>query len=309
MSLLADNRTPSEAIEYNRDYTLRPGWVTSRRALWPLGDGCQRFVTKFEAIDEFLGNWVNQLSDIRSGDEYATIVSELESPADSGFGEHLPLLDEHLSVASQSCLNFRDLLGEKAKLPSSIHEANATVLNKLGEIRAVVGLSRLGFGHIQFSGTPDLTASKDGQPAAIEVTRLGRSEGRRSDVWDVEVGAENLESLEEVGYHAGLMTSGGKVEGALSEAIYREIEEKYRQIRDADAHYRIIWISLGRDYLTCNKYELEGMGLFKSMSRTAASTAAQAVQSHREAGLCELLTHVVICPGRNLKDIVVDTGQ
>lgn len=268
------------------------------------------FVTKFEAIGEFLGDWVDQLTNIRSRDEYATILSELESPADSGFAQYLPLLDKHLSMASHSCSNFRDMLSEKAKLPSSIHEANATVLNKLSEIRAVVGLSRLRFRDIQFSGTPDFTASKDGQHAVIEVTRLGRSEGRRSDVWDGEFGAQDLESLEEVGYHGGVMSSGGKVEDALSEAIYREIEEKYRQIRDAaDADFRIVWISLGRDYLTCNKYELEGMGLFKSMPRTAAATAVSAVQSHRAAGLCELLTHVAICPGRDLKDILVDTRK
>lgn len=265
---------------------------------------------KFAAIQEYLGDWLDQLAQVRKGDEYAAILDELETSEEPAFHRNLKVLDEHLSMAAAACSNFPDLLKEKAKLPPLMHEANVTVLNKLSEIRAVVGLARLGFRDVRFSGTPDFTASKDGQTTAIEVTRLGRSQGARSDVWDREGGAADMESLEEIGYHVGLMSSGGKVKDALSEAIYREIEEKYRQIRHLEvADLRIIWISLGRDYLTCHQYELEGMGLFKSMRRTAAKTVALAVQSHRAAGLCELLTHVALSPGRNLQDMLLDARQ
>ena len=243
-------------------------------------------ITRFAAIDKFLGPWVDQLAQIRKGDEYAVILSELENPEDPGLAKSLSLLDDHLSIASDTCSNFLDVLKEKPKLPTLIDEANTTVLNKLSEIRAVVGLSRLGFRDIQFSGTPDFTAYRNDAACAIEVTRLGRSLGRRSDVWDYEAGAPDLESLEEVGYHVGLMSSGGKVHDALSEAIYREIEEKYRQIRGAQGtNLRMIWISLGRDYLTCGLYELPGIGSLKNMSRTISGFVASAVQSHR-IGLC-----------------------
>ncbi len=266
--------------------------------------------TGYENIDRWLGVWLEQLKTRGEGeDDYRVIVDEIRLSRDeSSWLESLRRLDDHIGVASEVCTRFDFLIKEKSVLPPDIDEANKTVLDKLSEVRAVVGLARLDFRGIRFAGTPDFTASKDGQQAAIEVTRLGRSQGKRSDVWDCEDGAPDLESLEEVGYHVGLMSSGGKVEDALSEAIYREIEEKYRQIRDAEgADLRMIWISLGRDYLTCNKYELEGMGTFKGMPRTAAKTVALAVQSHRAAGLCELLTHVVLCPGRDLQDMLLDT--
>ncbi len=125
-------------------------------------------------------------------------------------------------------------------------------------------------------------------------------------MWDYQAGAADLESLEEVGYRIGLMSSGGRVEDALSEAIYREIEDKYRQVRKDRADLRIIWISLGRDYLKCGRYELEGMGSFKRMPRTAANTVTSAVLAHRAAGTCQLLTNVVLCPGRNLQDMLID---
>jgi len=103
------------------------------------------------------------------------------------------------------------------------------------------------------------------------------------------------------------MSSGGKVHDALSEAIYREIEEKYRQIRDGQGtDLRIVWISLGRDYFTCGLYELPGIGSLKNMSRTIFGFVASAVQSHRDAGLCELLTHVVVSSGRDLGDLLLD---
>jgi len=261
--------------------------------------------TIFPAIHRFFGGWIEQLRHIRTGDEYATILSEVESDSESS-REFFPILEDHLSLASDACSNFLELLKEKERLPAQIADANVTILNKLSEIRAVVGLSKFGFRNIRFSGTPDFMAVRQEDSAAIEVTRLGRSHGRRSDVWDWEGGAENLETLDEVGYRAGLMSTGGKVEGALSEAIYREIEEKYRQVRSADATLRIIWISLGRDYLTCGLYELEGIGSFAKMPRTSAKTVALAVQSHRESGLCQQLTHVALCPGRNLDDLLVN---
>lgn len=262
---------------------------------------------RFPAIKSLLGDWIDQLTRIREADEYAALVSELESPEDSGFGEHVPLLDAHLKEACDTCSNLPDLLKEKPKLPKQLDEANITVLNKLSEIRAVVGLSRLGFSSIEFSGTPDLIASKGAKRAAIEVTRLGRSEGKRSDVWDWEAGGTDPESLEETGYHIGLMSQGKKVTEALWDAIYREIEEKYRQVRDVEADLLIIWISLGRDYLTCSQHELEGIGLFKTMRGTQEETAALAIQSHLAAGLCKRLTHVVISPGRDLPDLFIKT--
>lgn len=262
----------------------------------------------YPTIDRFLGDWLEQLATIREQDEYAVILSELDSPDDSEYGNCLRLLDEHLTAAPDACSNFSEVIREKARLPKHLHQANVTVLNKLSEVRAVVGLSKLGFDHIRFSGTPDLMATKNGKVACIEVTRLGRSSGRRSQVWDRESGAPNLESLVDVGYRVGMMSSGGKVVDAISEAIYREIEDKYPQVRDLqDAALRVIWISLGRDYLTCNLYELEGMGgSFTHMPRTAAKAVALAVQAHCESGLCQLLTHVALCPGRELEDLMVD---
>lgn len=256
----------------------------------------------YPTIQSSLGSWLVQLESLGSPEDYRVILSEIgESEEHPIHLQNLSLLDNHIKVATQVCRGFARLIGEKSKLPADLDEANKTVLNKLSEVRAVVGLHRLKFTELEFSEFPDLTAERNGRKFAVEVTRFGYSEGKRARVWDRTWG-----SLED-GVFMGLMSSDGLAPEAISEAIYREIEEKYPQLKRSSESVGgcILWISLGRDYLTAGVYELSGADTFGRMTRSATHALEAAIRDIVATDAYELLSHVVLCRGRDYADLVV----
>jgi len=266
-------------------------------------NGAVRMLRNYPQIATWLGSWLEQLRNIGNPDDYRVIIRELEqmegSTAQEEHDQNLKRLDYHLCIASTNCKHFDSVFSEKRSLGSYVHEANRVILDKLAEIRAIVGLYRFGFEDIEFIGTPDFIASFGEKKLLIEVTRLGASTGKRSNVWDYELGS--IES----GIHAGLMVGGGKSDENLPDAIYREVEGKYQQLKNStkQADGGIVWISLGRDYLTAGLYELLGVGTWVKMS-TPKRALDVAIQQIRGTGLYVDLSHVVLSMGRDNNDLV-----
>jgi hypothetical protein len=200
-------------------------------------------------------------------------------------------LEEHLAVASTVCPNFHELLKEKASLPPHLHEANRTVLNKLAEIRAVVGLHEFGFSDIRFTGRPDLSCTAGGSTLWVEVTRLGASQGKRSLVYDEAWETKDGEIF------VGTMTSDGAVEDAIGEAVYREVEDKHRQLRDVGDGKSALWISLGNDYFVNSTYSLPSMSLLSSFRQVPAKILQDTWESLRRTGSYRKLNHIVLAGG------------
>lgn len=259
-------------------------------------------VDTYPQIREWLGPWLQQLTRLGNADDYRGILSEL-SPAEEAYRpqhhENLSRLDHHLKIAAGVCRNFGALLAERAGLPDSVDEANRVLLDKLAEVRAIWGLARLGFRDIRFAGTPDFTANLGDHRFVVEVTRFAASSGKRSDVWDRQVGSG------ESGLFMGMISSNGKVLEAVSEAIYRKIEEKCPQLKPlCPGDSRIVWISLGRDYLTAGRYELPAVGVLSKMPETALSTLRTAVGQIKATGLYPYFSYAVLSLGRDKDDLV-----
>jgi hypothetical protein len=231
---------------------------------------------EYPSISKYLGGWLEQLAALKQDDEYAVLLDEYTGQDEwPSHRENLTMLDRHTeAVGKISDLDV--MVREKKTLPPDLDQANQTVLDKLAEVRAVWGLTRLGFSNIRFTTWPDLGAQYHGQEVAIDVTRLSASGveghvGSRADVWDAQ-------DEPEPGMKVGLMSSGGKWPDRLGEAVYREIEGKNRQLRKhRDSAIGVLWISLGRDYLTAGKYELPGVGLSQNMKRTDFAAVMEAV--------------------------------
>jgi len=211
--------------------------------------------------------------------------------------EALDLLDSHLQAAAKQCVRFAELIAEKRKLPSDLNEANKVILDKLAEIRAINGLLSLGFAEIEFTKAPDFAASYQNGRFGIEVTRLGSSEGKRSQAWDSRKDFGGGSSI-------GWMSQYGAVTNALEEAIYREIEGKSAQLK-VSGNPGIVWISLGRDYFMARKYELEGIGAARNLQLTMRSAVERVMDSISTTGLYRHISHAVLSPGRDLVDVVV----
>lgn len=268
-------------------------------------------LSEYPHIAKWLGMWVDRLHSIGDEDDYRVLCDEIK---ESGSFEeprtHLRLLDHHLELVSESCANFEWCLEEERTLPTNLDQANIVVLNKLAEVRAIVGLSRLGFEDLKFIETPDLSGFRSGRPAYVEVTRLNKSFGKRSDTWD-----ESYGDLERDGYTIGVMNqrrSEGdrpKAVDAISEAIYRKVEEKYRQLElvPGQEGARLLWISLGRDYFAAGRYELPGVD---EMQRTqhyidGIQDAIRYFESQNAyAGLS-----VVLSLGRNNDDVIAEVSS
>jgi hypothetical protein len=260
----------------------------------------------YPAISKWLGPWLQQLGGMGRTDDYRVILGELEELqsgiAQEQHDENLRRLDYHLCVASNVSRNFDSVLSERPQLGSDLYEANRTILDKLAEIRAIVGLHRLDFEDIEFIKTPDLLATFKGKRFLVEVTRLGASAGMRSDVWD-----EKLGSIRE-GIEIDVSWSEKKPIEALSDAIYREIEDKYPQFKKSkhQADGFILCISLGRDYFTAGRYELPNVALRVIRSNTSTKRAlALALQQIGATGLYSDLSHVVLSVGRDEADLLL----
>jgi hypothetical protein len=259
----------------------------------------------YPQISKWLGSWLEQLKKLGTDDDYRVILDELVSSAGAEFQEqhhqNLKRLDDHLCVASTICGHFDSLISEKRQVGSDLDEANKAILDKLAEVHAIVGLRRLGFDAIEFIGTPDFAAVLQSKRFLIEVTRLGASSGKRSDSSDKAWGSI------EAGIKMDFVTSRGKAPEALLEAFYREIEDKYPQLKKADrqADGMIVWISIGQDYLPAGKYEPNNVGLFVRMPNTIRQALCDAVTQIKATGSYAGLSHVVISCGRDRSDLVL----
>jgi hypothetical protein len=251
--------------------------------------------TSFLVIERWLEPWLSQLRAISA--PYRVLVDELDEP--ELHQKNLTILETHIGLAAESCSAFEDLLYEKRQLPDDIDEANRMVLDKLAEVRAVVGLSWLGFSDIAAMRAPgpDLSAIRDGKRYVIEVTRLGSSVGKRSQVWDA------YHVLE--GSTVGTLSRGGKAQHAISEAVYREIEDKSRQLKLHRSDAAMIWISLGRDYLTAGRYELPGVGGLRNLKGTLSDSVFSAAENVLSADISRHVSSVVLSPGSDLRDIEI----
>ena len=255
-------------------------------------------------VSRWLGPWLRQLRNMGAPEDYRGILSELEEAgggtAQLQHNRDLGRLDCHLCIARKVCGDFESVFSERLQLGTDLHEANARILDKLAEIRAIVGLHLLGFEGIRFIRTPDLVATLEGKAFLVEVTRLGASTGKRADVWDWESGS--IAS----GAHVGMEASGGRSVRTLFDAIYREIEGKYPQFKKSkcQADGRIVWISLGRDYLTAGRYELPDVGLQVRMSNPERALEL-ALREIKGTGGYPGLSHVVLSRGRDHIDLVL----
>lgn len=132
--------------------------------------------TRFPNIARWLGRYLKKLSALPNA-EYVVLRYELENVGE--YQRRLNLLDSHLEIAGERCSNLGQLIGELRGFGTNVDGANGMLLDKLAEVRAVVGLDELGFRDLTFSGTPDLTATKNDKQFAVEVTRIAASGGIR----------------------------------------------------------------------------------------------------------------------------------
>ena len=249
----------------------------------------------YPMISKWLSPWLEQLCRIGSVDMYKTILSELEElksgVATEQHHQNLNRLNCHLCIASTICGKFEAILSEKKKLGDDVDEANRTILDKLAEVRAIVGLHRLGFQSIEFVKTPDFLVESGGKLFHVEVTRRGSS--RMCPV---------VQALNQI----QIKVIDGVDLDVLSKAIYHKIEQKYAQCEKSKhkADGAIVWISLGRDYLTAGKYERDLVGLEVMMPRAMQRALTMAANQIRDTGAYIGLSRVVLSPGRDKDDLM-----
>lgn len=251
---------------------------------------------KYQMISRWLGPWLEQLRQTGDGEAYRVILSELEElktgVAAEQHHQNLNRLNCHLCMASTVCDRFEVIFSEKSNFSDQIDEANRTILDKLAEVRAIVGLHRLGFQNVQFVKTPDFLAESGGKLFHVEVSRRGSS--RMCPV------AEALNQIQIK------VIDGVGLENTLSDAIYHKIEQKYAQCKKSKhkADGAIVWVSLGRDYLTAGEYEPDCAGLEVAMPKALGKALDIAANQIRDTGSYVSLSRVVLSPGRDRVDLM-----
>ena len=267
-------------------------------------------LARFPSIDHWLRPWLDQLFPQR-GEEYVVLIDELldDATGHESTLQNLTLLNDHLAQAATSCQDLKLLIYEKAKLPQDLDEANKTVLDKLAEVRAIFGLARLGYEAIKFTTSPDLSVVRKGTEFAVEVTRFGVATGRKREIWDAQGGS--LES----GLWMGMASQTGKLPAAIAHGIRGAVARKAQQLKHSGiARHGIVWISLGRDYITASKYETRGLGglasRMPSTLRDALELAANSLPAEYNDQPCsyEHVDLVVLSPGRERRDLVLRLG-
>jgi hypothetical protein len=135
-------------------------------------------------LSRHLGAWLGQIGEVGDHGHHRIISNEIEDMrgGKAAWQHHANLnrLNCQLCVASSVGGNLATVFLEKRGLGSDLEEASRTILDKLAEVRAIVGLDRLGFEDIRFTKNPDLLASLEGKSLLVEVTRFGTSQGNRS---------------------------------------------------------------------------------------------------------------------------------
>lgn len=204
---------------------------------------------------------------------YIPLVFEILESDIRDLHRNLRLLDQDIALAAEVCSGFPQVMAEKALPDIEIDELARVILDKLAEVRAVVGLHRLGLKNITFVRSPDFAALLGTATCGVEVTRLGASPLNRS----------------------------------IFDSISGAIDGKRRQIRNMHGEYDkvLLWISAGRDYLAAGLKERRSVGLAVLMERTARAKLIEAVTQHYS---CDQLSdrglHFILSLGKRRNDII-----
>ncbi len=241
-------------------------------------------------IDRWLGRYLKKIAAL-DDDEYVVLRHELEHAAE--YETRLKTLDAHLDVAGQLCQDFERLISERKGFGTNIDGANQMLLDKLAEIRAVVGLDECGFTGIAFSTTPDLTARKDGKDYAIEVTRISASGGIRELSGDYEI--KILPNPDEP--------------DVLPLQIVTKALAKREQLINAGftGVNHIIWISVGRDYFLAGRYEPDLAGLRRHMPAYLRTKVEQAASDNRIKRGYPELQYFAASPEASAPAVLIET--
>jgi hypothetical protein len=240
-------------------------------------------------IDHWLGRPIRRLRRFPE-DEYVVLRDELaQAETEEQYRRDLGLLDDHLALAASRCSRFDRLIKERSSLGTDIEQANRMLLDKLAEVRAIVGLHRLGFRDIAYQGTPDLSATLGASTFAVEVTRLAASADQTVPLLTV-------------------IWPGDGSEDKLAEELFAKIQAKQGQLSKSPSTYgnHVIWISLGRDYFTAGRYERVATGLRRKMPGHVRGALELAAARARGELRYRELAYVVVCPGRKENDIIVE---
>ena len=257
----------------------------------------------YPQIYKWFGPWLQQLRKVGGPEDYRVILNELERVRSGSVQEepeeNLVRLERHLETSSKVCKDFNCLFQEKSELGDDVRIANATIFDKLAEIRAIFGLDRLSFKNIEFIKNPDIFAIFGYRKFLVEVTRLGFSPGkRRNVVWDGD-------TTENSGVRVRHMHKDGRFVKTFPEVIYHKVVEKYKQLKNSqrEADKWMVWISSGRDYLTVSDYSLEYTEPVSVMPDTKLALE-HAMRQIKDDRLCAGLSHIVLSLGRDDPDLV-----
>jgi hypothetical protein len=239
---------------------------------------------RFANIRRWLARYLRQL-DAFSAEEYVVLRDELRDPTE--YGSRLDLLDSHLAQASKTCANFDQLISERKQVGTDRDEANRTVLDKLAEIRAIVGLEECGFSSIQFVRSPDLLAEIDGLVLPVEVTRISAPGGPREPPEDVEV---------------SVVFEGDDTDVMWRQLITKMLAKRERLLRTPYAHLgHMVWVSTGRGYFTAGRYESSLAGLRLGMPKHLRFLTELASSDPRIREGYPELKYLAVSPGGDAK--------
>ncbi len=245
-------------------------------------------------IKHFFSDWIKQFSNY-DPEDYLALRDELQNSDE--YIKKLQVLDNDLKLATDICPDISQLISEKKKLPlNNSDEASRQILDKLSEIKAVIGLHRLGFSNIRFNKSPDFTAINNGLLFGIEVTRMNKPAGHRQDVFERSYYLnDNL--MVNVSY------SDGKDAEKLYFGIYNAISRKEKQLSKIEP--AILWVSLGRDYLSAGKFEIPGIGTQLKFKFDNCNVISNVWDNLKKQNLLpKSLRHIVLSPGSDLADLV-----
>ena len=245
---------------------------------------------QFPNVERWFARYLTSLMRF-SDDDYVVLRHELGNAAE--YLANLELLETHLGIAARKCQGFEQLINEKRSLGADLDSANRTILDKLAEIRAVVGLDELGFSDIAFRKSPELIAQKDNRAYAVEITRISASGGIREPPQIAQV---------------RLLTQGDQTDLLWRQIITKVLAKREQLLKAANASH-LIWISTGRDYFTAGRYEPEDAGLRRGMPnhlRVMVETAC--FDSRIRDGYPEL-EYLAASPGRQARPFIFTVGH
>lgn len=245
----------------------------------------------YPEVYQWFGPMLKRLKGFPS-QEYIPLKWELDhAHEEAQYQRDLQLLDRHLGLAAQNCTGFSGLIKERRRPGKDLHGASRMILDKLAEVRAVVGLYGMGFTDVTYQGTPDLRVSQGSATFAVEITRLAASPAEEP-IMNGEIQVTILDQRDESAVRK------------LANEFLVKIEAKHAQLSRALIPGEHIWISLGRDYFTAGLYERRPTGLRRKMPGYVSDALALAAARVQRELAYPQLRRVVICPGREETEIV-----